>query len=52
MFGLNTIEERMYNLLQQKRRVSRAFIDGEYDTKSGGITLDLQSLREFLDAVA
>ena len=51
MFGLNTIEERMYNMLQQKRRVSRAFIDGEYDNKTGGISLDLESLREFLDAV-
>jgi SNF2 family DNA or RNA helicase len=50
MFGLDTIEERMYNMLQQKRKVSRAFIDGEYDMKTGGISLDLQSLREFLDA--
>lgn len=49
MFGLNTIEERMFNMLVQKRKVSRAFIDGEYDQKTGGISLDLQSLREFLD---
>jgi SNF2 family DNA or RNA helicase len=50
MFGLNTIEERMLNMLQQKRKVARAFIDGEFDAKSGGITLDLESLRAFLDA--
>ena len=51
MFGLDTIEERMFNMLQQKRKVSRAFIDGEYDGTAGGsIKLDLESLREFLDA--
>ena len=49
MFGLNTVEERMYNMLQQKRKVARAFVDGEFDAKTGGISLDLQSLREFLD---
>ena len=49
MFGQDTIEERMYEMLQQKRRVARAFIDGEYDSKTGGISLDLQSLRQFLD---
>ena len=50
MFGLGTIEERMFNLLQQKRKISKAFIDGEFDAKTGGISLDLQSLREFLDS--
>ena len=51
MFGLNTIEERMFNMLIQKRKVARAFIDGEFDGKGGGsINLDLESLREFLDA--
>jgi SNF2 family DNA or RNA helicase len=49
MYGLNTIEERMYNMLQQKAKVSRAFLDGEFDGKTGGIKLDLESLREFLD---
>ena len=51
MYGLNTIEERMYKMLQQKAKVSRAFLDGEFDGKTGGIKLDLESLREFLDAV-
>jgi SNF2 family DNA or RNA helicase len=51
MFGLDTIEERMFNMLIQKRKVARAFIDGEFDGKAGGsINLDLESLREFLDA--
>lgn len=50
MFGQDTIEERMFNMLQQKRKVARAFIDGEFDVKSGMLKLDLQSLREFLDS--
>jgi SNF2 family DNA or RNA helicase len=50
MYGLNTIEERMFRMLQQKRKVAKAFLDGEFDAKSGRITLDLQSLREFLDS--
>lgn len=50
MYGLNTIEERMYKMLQQKNKISRAFLDGEFDGKTGGIKLDLESLREFLDA--
>ena len=50
MFGHNTIEERMFNMLIQKAKVARAFIDGEFDTRSGTLKLDLESLREFLDA--
>ena len=50
MYGIDTVEERMLNLLQQKRKVAKAFLDGEFDSKSGRITLDLQSLREFLDS--
>jgi SNF2 family DNA or RNA helicase len=48
MFGQDTIEERMFNMLIQKRAVSRAFIDGEFDV-SGTLKLDLESLREFVD---
>ena len=40
----------MFRLLQQKAKVARAFLDGEFDAKSGGIKLDLESLREFLDS--
>lgn len=50
MYGQDTIEERMYQMLQQKLKVARAFLDGEFDAKSGTISLDLQSLREFLDS--
>jgi len=49
MYGQGTIEERMYRMLAQKMRVARAFLDGEFDGKTGGISLDLESLREFLD---
>jgi len=50
MFGAGTIEERMYDLLMQKRKVAAAFIDGEFDVKSGTISLDLESLRDFVYA--
>ena len=50
MYGKHTIEERMFGMLQQKAKISKAFLDGEFDAKTGGISLDLQSLREFLDA--
>ena len=40
----------MYLMLQQKAKVARAFVDGEFDTRSGTLKLDLESLREFLDA--
>jgi len=50
MYGINTIEERMYRMLTQKAKISKAFLDGEFDGKTGGIKLDLESLREFLDA--
>jgi SNF2 family DNA or RNA helicase len=50
LYGQRTIEERMFRMLQQKIKVARAFLDGEFDTKSGGLKLDLESLREFLDA--
>ena len=51
LYGQGTIEERMYRMLMQKTKVARAFLDGEFDAKSGGIKLDLESLREFLDSV-
>jgi hypothetical protein len=41
----------MYRMLVQKRKVARAFLDGEFDAKSGGLKLDLESLREFLDSI-
>jgi SNF2 family DNA or RNA helicase len=50
MFGAGTIEERMFRMLQQKRAISKAFIDGDFDPRSGTLTLDLESLRDFLSA--
>lgn len=47
MFGKGTIEERQYDMLVQKRKISEAFIDGQFDEK-GQLSLDLSSLREFL----
>ena len=49
MYGHQTIEQRMFEMLQQKAKVARAFIDGEFET-GGGLKLDLESLRQFLDA--
>jgi SNF2 family DNA or RNA helicase len=49
LYGQGTIEERMHRMLQQKAKVAAAFLDGEFDAKSGGLRLDLESLREFLD---
>jgi SNF2 family DNA or RNA helicase len=47
MFAKNTIEERQYEMLIQKRKISEAFIDGQFDEK-GQLALDLSSLKEFL----
>jgi SNF2 family DNA or RNA helicase len=49
MFATGTIEERQYEMLQQKQSISAAFLDGKYDPK-GTLTLTLNSLREFLAA--
>jgi SNF2 family DNA or RNA helicase len=47
MFCAGTIEERMYDMLGQKRKISEAFTDGKFDPK-GVLKLDLSSLREFM----
>jgi len=47
MFAKGTIEERQYDMLIQKRKISEAFIDGQYNSE-GQLPLDLSSLREFL----
>ena len=48
MFCAGTIEERQYAMLQQKRKVSEAFIDGQFDAQ-GVLELNLSSLRKFLE---
>lgn len=49
MFCAGTIEERQYDMLAQKRKISEAFLDGGYDVK-GNLALDLGSLREFMSS--
>lgn len=45
-----SIEVRQYGMLSQKRAVASAWLDGKNLTgKSGSITLDLGTLREFLE---
>lgn len=48
MFSSGTIEERQYEMLKQKSKVAGAFVDGDFDTSTGTLSLDLSSLREFL----
>ena len=43
----NSIEERQWNMLQQKRDIGSAFLDGKHDSK-GSLELSLQSLTSFL----
>jgi SNF2 family DNA or RNA helicase len=42
-----SIEERMHDMIEQKRGISDAFLDGNYDSR-GTYTLSLSSLTEFL----
>jgi SNF2 family DNA or RNA helicase len=49
MFGQDTIEERMLDMLLQKRAISRAFVDGDYDVTTGTLKLDLESLKQFVE---
>ena len=48
LYAADTIEERMLAMLQQKRAVSRAFLDKDFDPRTGTIDLNLESLREFV----
>lgn len=49
MYAEGTIEERQYEMLKEKQRISAAFLDGKFDTK-GTLNLTLDSLRTFLEA--
>lgn len=48
MFCKDTVEEWQHGMLQQKNAVGGAFIDQKYD-ESGGLSLDLASLKQFLE---
>lgn len=43
-----SIEERQYEMLQQKRSVNEAFIDGKHLDNDGGLELSLSTLSTFL----
>jgi SNF2 family DNA or RNA helicase len=44
----NTIEERQYAMLRQKAMIAGAWLDGQHIDAKGGLTLSLESLRQFL----
>jgi len=43
-----SIEERQYEMLQQKKLVSEAFIDGKHHDQEKGLQITLDSLSSFL----
>lgn len=43
-----SIEERQYEMLQQKRSINEAFIDGKHHDMKGGFDITLSSLSSFL----
>lgn len=43
-----SIEERQYEMLQQKRSINEAFIDGKHHDMKGGFDITLSSLTSFL----
>lgn len=43
-----SIEERQYDMLQQKRSVNEAFVDGKHHDVKGGFDVTLGSLSDFL----
>jgi SNF2 family DNA or RNA helicase len=45
-----SIEERMYGLLEQKKAIASAVVDGQGIDKKGNLSLDLKSLTEFLQS--
>jgi SNF2 family DNA or RNA helicase len=49
LFCSGTIEDRQYAMLQQKRAISDAVLDGKFDPE-GVMTLDLSTLRDFMSS--
>jgi len=47
-----SIEERMYDMLTEKRAIASAVVDGRGISKKGTLALDLKSLTEFLSTSA
>lgn len=50
MMCRSTVEQRQFDMLTQKRTVAEAWIDGQHIDAKGGLTLTLDTLREFLQA--
>jgi SNF2 family DNA or RNA helicase len=50
MMCRGTVEQRQFDMLSQKRTVAEAWIDGQHIDAKGGLTLTLDTLREFLQA--
>jgi len=50
MMAKGTIEQRQFDMLTQKRVVSEAWIDGKHLDAKGGLTLTLDTLKQFLQA--
>jgi len=48
---LGSIEERQYEMLQQKMSVANAIVDGEGIDTAGGLDLTVGSLRQFLHSI-
>jgi len=46
-----SIEERQYEMLQQKRSINEAFVDGKHHDQRGGFDISLSSLSTFLREV-
>jgi SNF2 family DNA or RNA helicase len=47
-----SIEERQYDMLQHKRSVNEAFIDGKHHDSSSGLEVTLDTLSEFLNSAS
>ena len=45
-----SVEERMYGLLEQKKAIASAVVDGQGIDRKGNLSLDLKSLTEFLSS--
>jgi hypothetical protein len=46
----DTIERRQFDMLSQKRKVAEAWVDGKGIDAKGRVTLNLETLRQFLAA--
>lgn len=50
MYCSDTVEEYQYKLLQSKQMIAKAFVDGKGFTATGSLSLEMDSLRMFLNS--